>query len=365
MTRVQPAAWIAWCLLAASGTATSAGAQIRAITTQNLVPVRALPFTVDTLWAVGRPADAGRVEFGSVAGVAADDTGRIFVADVRLQTVHVLDAAGRPLRTIGRGGEGPGEFRLPMRVAVGPAGHLFVYDAFNGRVSQFDRTYQLVKTVLLATRLNVRTFLVTDTSIVVSGVDPSPRGSTSVIHEFSLTDGRLLRSFGDLHVVRSAELARRASAGPLVRTNDGSLWYASPGPYRIDQFRADGGLVLRVLRPNGFLEPAEDGVIVTSAGERLTLSHRARAVVSGLIVRGEGTLLHQVTLESGEVVTDEFRVAAVPGSGGEPGLRLLSSWVGGVPVLGPRLGADEYLIGTSDPDTGASGLARVRLRWVR
>jgi len=67
-------------------------------------------------------------EFGHVRAVAADDAGRIYVADRIGSTVRVYSPDGEFLRQIGREGEGPGEFQWPVDIAFGPDGRLYVRD---------------------------------------------------------------------------------------------------------------------------------------------------------------------------------------------------------------------------------------------
>ena len=69
--------------------------------------------------------------------VSADSTGRMFVADPRNQRVQVFDRFGQYLRTLGRSGEGPGEFAFPLAAIVaGP--HLFVSDTQRSRLSRWS-----------------------------------------------------------------------------------------------------------------------------------------------------------------------------------------------------------------------------------
>ncbi len=87
--------------------------------------------------------------FGAAAGVDVDEAGQIWVADRAEHVVHVLDAAGTGVRTIGAAPVGPsaaaaagpsdapGRLHAPADVAIA-AGRVFVSDTGNGRVQVFD-----------------------------------------------------------------------------------------------------------------------------------------------------------------------------------------------------------------------------------
>lgn len=78
--------------------------------------------------------------FGQITGVAADDDGRIFVADRQSSTIRAYDAAGTYLFTVADRGEGPGEVNRPCCLAFGPDGHLWVRDDQNRRYARFSVT---------------------------------------------------------------------------------------------------------------------------------------------------------------------------------------------------------------------------------
>lgn len=64
---------------------------------------------------------------------------RIFVCDMPKNQVVVLDKdSGKPLLYIGKGGSAEGELYKPTHITVDNRGNLFVTDAFNFRVQQFD-----------------------------------------------------------------------------------------------------------------------------------------------------------------------------------------------------------------------------------
>ncbi len=78
------------------------------------------------------------VLFGDVWDVTLDGLGRIYVLDRQPKEVRVFDRAGRHVRTLGREGGGPGEFRNPIGLDWGPEGKLWVVDVGNARYTVFD-----------------------------------------------------------------------------------------------------------------------------------------------------------------------------------------------------------------------------------
>ena len=74
--------------------------------------------------------------FGSVRSIAVDDNHNVYVLDGQARHVRVYDSDGTYLKTLGREGEGPGEFKVPMGVAISD-GRLLVRDPANGRVQLF------------------------------------------------------------------------------------------------------------------------------------------------------------------------------------------------------------------------------------
>ncbi len=76
--------------------------------------------------------------FGRVDAVEVDGAGRVYVLETMEQHVRVFDRSGVHIRTFGRKGAGPGEFRSAVGLAWAPDGTLWIPDPENGRVSVFD-----------------------------------------------------------------------------------------------------------------------------------------------------------------------------------------------------------------------------------
>ena len=74
--------------------------------------------------------------FGSVSSIAVDDDRNVYVLDRQARHVRVFDSEGTYVKTLGRDGEGPGEFKVPIGLAISN-GRLLVRDPANGRVQLF------------------------------------------------------------------------------------------------------------------------------------------------------------------------------------------------------------------------------------
>lgn len=76
--------------------------------------------------------------FGRVMSLAVDGDGRIYVADSQASDIRVFSPEGECVRTFGRSGEGPGEFRLLAGIAWQPPGFLWTIDSVAERLTVFD-----------------------------------------------------------------------------------------------------------------------------------------------------------------------------------------------------------------------------------
>jgi hypothetical protein len=101
---------------------------------------------LDEELSIGVEAGDDPYMLGSVRALATDGE-EIFVLDQQVPVIRVYDAAGRHLRDIGKDGEGPGEFRRPESMVLGPDGRIFVRDPRTGRITIFSKQGAAVGTI--------------------------------------------------------------------------------------------------------------------------------------------------------------------------------------------------------------------------
>jgi hypothetical protein len=76
--------------------------------------------------------------FQDILHLAVDDDENIYVSDSKAAFIKVFDKSGNYLRTIGKKGQGPGEFLYPFEILIMPQGELMVNDLYQLRVHFFS-----------------------------------------------------------------------------------------------------------------------------------------------------------------------------------------------------------------------------------
>ena len=91
---------------------------------------RTLGLAFEELYRLGTPAGEEWEQFGDVQSVAFDAAGNLLVFDQhdQSQKIYVVDPEGRLVREMGGPGEGPGEFKRAVAMAVMPDGRVVVAD---------------------------------------------------------------------------------------------------------------------------------------------------------------------------------------------------------------------------------------------
>jgi hypothetical protein len=193
-------------LVAATALAVS-GAQAQQVV-HGAAQDRALPWTLERVWAIGGADDDElvlSVFYAKDLEVTRD--GRLAVIDRTQSRVLLYDLAGTNVGALGRQGMGPGELAGPINVAESPDGALHILDVEKNAVVVFGRDGQVRPEYRESVRLLASRF--TDGGSVV-GLRPRGRSREE-----------LVRLVGDTPtVLDSLELLPVRSTPPVCRLTD-------------------------------------------------------------------------------------------------------------------------------------------------
>jgi hypothetical protein len=147
MTAARPAAIALLCALATTACSDAASAPKYVERTDsagveivhNLGGDRPLAWRFEEVLRLGG-ADEGPASFYRLAPalVGVDGRGNLHVLDGGNHRVAIFDPHGRPLRTLGREGGGPGELEIPLTMDVAPDGTVRVHDITKPALVQWD-----------------------------------------------------------------------------------------------------------------------------------------------------------------------------------------------------------------------------------
>jgi len=256
--------------------------------------------------------------FGRVADIALDLRCRVLVADRQGAHFKAFDPSGAYLATVGRRGEGPGEFASPSGIAVGPGDSIFVGDTERGLISVFSPEYEWVRDVRISPAWQVNSMIPRpDGTLVVAAFSPGDSYPVKVLGP----DGTILRRAGvpidapNLYGFEASLLGGRL-------TQDGSDYvHTMKSPYmlsfldeRLDPIRVCHGPRDFTTDPAEVVDVYEDGVGIRWGAYRHSVS--ILTLGNGIFLNAfldpgdDWTLLHVVN-ESCELVAELELAASV------------------------------------------------------
>ena len=143
---------------------------------------------------IGEKDEKGEMQLYKPSQFTVDSADNIYISDRADQAIKIFDRNGNYQKTIGRKGEGPGEFLRISRMAFLPDGRLLVMDWRAKRTSLFNKDGEFMQSYKWqASHFDV--YLTSESSYTINeflfGVKPR---LFIIIHDFS---GKKLVSFGE------------------------------------------------------------------------------------------------------------------------------------------------------------------------
>lgn len=200
------------------------------------------------LQVIERVATRGAPEapFGSISDMVDTDDGWIVIADDVSGMLHVWDPRTNDFAITARSGDGPGEVRVPTRMARRPDGGFAVYDVSRSRVLFFDSQRQPEHVTVIPGIVSNPKSLAIDASghiWIAGGRLTDPRS----LHRFT-SEGRRVEAFGEPPPGLRSDVVKISLAGGALRPLPSDEMLFSFGtPLRILSFRGDSMATGRVV----------------------------------------------------------------------------------------------------------------------
>jgi len=176
--------------------------------------------TLDTVVTIGGLDGPGLEVVTLLSHVAVDRRGRFLISESGQAGISVFDSTGTFLRTVGRQGEGPGEYTAVRHIGAGPR-YIHVFDYNAGR-TMLDDDFAVVR----ADRFpgSVTSAVIRgDDEVVFAGDVPTPESVGHQLHVLGRS-GELVSYGYDGGVYPSPSGMRSSSLTSVVAGNDDAVW---------------------------------------------------------------------------------------------------------------------------------------------
>jgi len=222
---------------------------------------------------VARFGDTDSIFISRVSGIAVTDGGTLFMADRSEAVIHVYNSSGIYQTSVGRRGEGPGEFQTIVQPELSD-GSLFVLDLDQQRVSLFDsENYSFRRSFSLGDK-DRRSFSLGDKDGIRGrplSMELLPEERILALYSASERDGNRLKRSEIPAILERSEIpaildneGEVISSGFVTLTENNRLLVESNGMFQIFSMPFLG---------QNLLDVTENGEIVTGFTDRFLLHY--------------------------------------------------------------------------------------------
>lgn len=217
---------------------------------------------------IGREDDENYV-FYNLSGIAIDSEENIFVLDAGNCRIQKFDKNGNFLQTIGRRGQGPGEFEQPRSIHFDLKDRIYVYDSLRSNLHIFEKNGKFKETIRLTRSLFFGYGISEEGNILTQTHFYSPEGSTMDVVIIN-PQGRVIKKIASYPyklppMVKKRRLGNSYSYSLyFYPTLDGSGVYGHSSEYKLYVLNTTGETMFRIEKeekPESITQKNKSGLI--------------------------------------------------------------------------------------------------------
>ncbi len=253
----------------------------------------------------------------SITDLDIDSNGNFVVADGwRIGRVYCFTPDGRFVRTIGKHGQGPGEYATPVSVAAERHGGIVVCDYLQNQIIYFDEDYRHLKSIRGNPRFQYFVHINSLGEIFTYSGAMGPRivSNFNTIHKHD-DSGNEISSFAPIQGEVSKSGFSAVFDGMTI-DNEGFIYEKNPLFYQIRKFSSMGAQITIFSRPdkvnkieNYSAGEVSNGPFILDSG--LLIIQRGGSLDlfdgQGRFLKGDLPLHHRILLAKGNAVILEER----------------------------------------------------------
>ncbi len=224
--------------------------------------------------------------FHSPEDMVMDAEERIYILDSGNHRIQIFSPKGKYLRTIGRLGQGPGEFRQPLSIDIDSRGYLYVLDRWNNRIQVLTPEGKAYKTALLTSDHSGKVRCVKPGLVAMGGntgiawVRGKEMKYPKLMQVLDL-EGNVKQEFGEMHDFRNRLGTVFANLINFDVDRESSFYLSFTHQNRIEKYSPEGRLLWKADRVlNYSMKPHDEYGVQFSALGKAPLPPRASNGIS-------------------------------------------------------------------------------------
>jgi sugar lactone lactonase YvrE len=299
------------------------------------------------------------VAFNLPSDVALDKDGNIYILDSGNHRIQKFGPDGQYLATIGRKGQGPGEFVYPESIDIDGSGFIYVSDPNNQKIQVLtpegkeSRTIRMIDEQPGVVRLAGpdRMVMAAGSRVMMfSGGEDEPKELPKLVKILD-AQGTVQKEFGEARDYKNMLLNRAANGIQTALDQKGNVYLAFSYQNRVEKYSPDGRLLWRADRELDYTtEPKDKGKMERRGGNVSYRGPQLNTCAVGVAADSQGRVwVASLQRQLKEEEQAGMRVQMTMG-GGERNISMKAD--GNVELRN----TDAYRLEVYDPDGGLLGI---------